>query len=145
MWTLSQIVCLMFLIGMSVVDIRCHKVSVNVLIAGTVCAVLYQIFQMCSAGTEMLQIAGGAGIGLIFLLVSKVTREGIGYGDSWGILSLGIYLGFMKLIEVLAGALFLLVIISIVMLSVKRMSRKFTLAFYPFLTAGYVMGVMGIW
>lgn len=145
MWTLSQMVCLVFLIGMSVVDIRCHKVPVNVLIAGMACAVLYQVFLMCSAGTEVLQIAGGVGIGALFLIVSKVTREGIGYGDSLGILSLGIYLGFMKLIEVLAGALFLLVIVSIVMLTVKKMSRKFTLAFYPFLTAGYVMGVMGIW
>lgn len=145
MWTLSQIVCLVFLVGMSVVDIRCHKVPVNVLIAGTVCAVLYQIFQMCSAEIELWQVAGGAGIGVVFLLVSRVTREGIGYGDSWGILSLGIYLGFLKLIEVLAGALFLLVIISIVMLSIKKMSRKFALAFYPFLTAGYVMGVMNIW
>ena len=33
----------------------------------------------------------------------KVTREGFGYGDSWAILALGIYLGLLGVLDVLAG------------------------------------------
>lgn len=145
MWTISQIICLVILIIMSIVDIQYHKVPIDILIIGNVSAVLYQIYKMCSFEVNIWQIAGGAGIGFAFLLISKVTREGIGYGDSWGILSLGIYLGFVKLIEVLAGALFIVVIVSIIMLCIKKMSRRYCLPFFPFLTVGYVMGVINIW
>lgn len=145
MWTISQIVCFVILIGLSMVDIQYHKVPVNVLIAGNIFAVLYQIYQMCAGKAEVWQVAGGVGVGLIFLLMSKVTREGIGYGDSWGILSLGIYMGFGQLVAVLAGTLFILVIVSIVVLCVKKMSRTYCIPFFPFLTIGYAMGVTNIW
>lgn len=48
-------------------------------------------------------------VGILFLLISKVTEEGFGYGDSLAILILGIYLGFWGLIGVLSGAFLLLV------------------------------------
>lgn len=41
---------------------------------------------------------------MVFLLISKCTRESIGYGDSWLILLLGIQLGYLKAISVLFAA-----------------------------------------
>ena len=43
----------------------------------------------------------GFGIGVIFLLVSKMTKEAVGYGDSWIITILGVYLGGQRLIWIL--------------------------------------------
>ena len=61
------------------------------------------LYQAVCRETDPALLAGGAAVGAGFLLLSKVTGEGIGYGDSWGILVLGLYLGLWKLLEVLAG------------------------------------------
>ena len=48
---------------------------------------------------DLAGICAGIGVGVLFLLVSKVTEEAIGYGDSVAIMILGGYLGFWKLWE----------------------------------------------
>ena len=70
------------------------------------------------------------------------------------ILLLGIYLGIWKLLIVLSGAFFLLTLAAVVLLSyysirgkgmaqgtvgMKKISRKYALPFYPFLTCGYIL------
>ena len=87
----------------------------------------------------MWLLFGGASIGCFFLFLSKVTREGIGYGDSWGILVLGLYMGMWNLLGVLLGALSLLLITAMVLLATGRFKRNASLPFYPFLTGGYVL------
>ena len=47
-------------------------------------------------------------MGVLFLGFSWATRERMGYGDSWAILILGIFLGLWGLLEVLAAAFFFL-------------------------------------
>ena len=86
--------------------------------------------------------AGGAGVGILFLLVSKVTREGFGYGDSWAILALGIYLGLWGVLDVLVGTFCFLAVAALVCLTAKKMSRKHTIPFIPFLAAGYLLSVL---
>lgn len=142
MWTVSQIICLGTLMGTSVTDIHYHKVPADILLMGNIGVVLYQIYKACRGEADVWLIAGGAAVGFLFLLLSKVTREGIGYGDSWGILVLGIYLGFWKILEVLAGAFSVLGIVSLVALCVKKMSRKYGIPFFPFLTIGYFMSLI---
>ena len=99
-------------------------------------------------------LGGGIAVGLCFLGISRLTGEGIGYGDSIMILLLGIYLGIWKLLIVLSGAFFLLALAAVVLLSyysirgkgmaqgtvgMKKISRKYALPFYPFLTCGYIL------
>jgi len=135
MWTLSKIICLMILILLSVKDIQVHKVPSSVLfVAGTACLV----YQLIIGKMHIVLILGGMGIGLLFLIISKVTREGIGYGDSYGILILGSFLGLWDILMVVAIAFFLLLCVTIPMLCLKKMSRTCALAFYPFLTLGYI-------
>lgn len=133
---MSRMVCLGILTGISVTDIRIRKIPMAVLIIGNAGAALFQIIFRTE---DLMVIAGGMGIGLFFFLVSKITEESIGYGDCFGILGLGIYLGLWKLLEVLAGTFFLLLSGSIIVLCKKRMSKKCTLPFFPFLAAGYLI------
>ncbi len=62
----------------------------------------------------------------------------MGYGDSWGVVILGIYLGLWGLIEVLSVTFFMLALFAAVVLSKKKMSAKCGIPFYPFLTGGYL-------
>lgn len=136
----DQIVCLGILVIVSVIDIRYRKIPVKILAAMNAGAF---IFQCLCQKEDIVLIVGGIAIGVAFLAISRATKEGVGYGDSLGILGLGIYLGLWKLFEVLAGAFFLLALCAIGVLIRKKMSRKIALPFYPFLTAAYIFWMIG--
>lgn len=139
MWTISRGICLVILAILSVIDFRYRKVPIQVLVIGNVGAAVYQLV---TGSIDVCLILAGAGIGAVFFLVSRVTEEGIGYGDSFGILGLGIFLGIWQLLSVLAGTFLLLLIIIIPVLCIKHMSRKCSLPFFPFLTGGYLAWIL---
>lgn len=136
MWAVSEIICLGSLAGLSISDLYYRKVPSGILAMGAVGALAYQI---CLRQENIWVLGGGVAVGLFFLFVSRVTREKLGYGDSLAILILGVYLGVWNLLWVLSSAFTLLMLGAIVVLSRKRMSRKYTLPFFPFLTIGYAM------
>ena len=93
-------------------------------------------------GKCRLEIVGAGGLsGILFLWISKITNEAIGYGDSLAILILGIYLGIWGLLEVLMTAFFILGIIGLICVVIKRKKKGLAFPFYPFLTVGYLLGV----
>ena len=141
MWTVNQLFCMGILTVLSVIDILTHFISVKILLVLNVCAVIYQGY---TRRVDIWLIMGGICVGMILLLISKITHESIGYADSWLILILGIYLGLWELLEVLAGALFVLALASVLVLVMKRMSRKCVLPFIPFLAAGYLLNIMSV-
>lgn len=80
-------------------------------------------------------------MGTVFLLVSRWTKEAVGYADSWLIFILGLGLGIRKLLIVLSVAFFCSGILAAVLLFQKQ-KRKKEIAFIPFLLVGY-LGVIG--
>ena len=135
MWRVSEIICLLILLFFSVTDIQMRKVSVYMLAAAGAGSILYQLL---FGKMKLWLLVGGCLIGAAFVLLSKITDEGIGYGDSIGILVLGIFLGFWRMLTVISTAFFLLLCVLIPVMWKKRMSRKAALPFYPFLTGGYL-------
>lgn len=81
---------------------------------------------------------GGALLGMLFLLISKCTREAIGYGDSWLILLLGIQLGYLEIISVLFAASLLAGVASLFLLWKCHWKRDTSLPFVPFLSISYL-------
>ena len=69
--------------------------------------------------------------GVLTLLAGKATKEGIGYGDGWLILSLGMWLTLKDL-------LFLLTVGMIFSVLYGVLSGKKEMPFVPFLTVGYL-------
>ena len=82
--------------------------------------------------------AGGLLMGILFLLISKCTKEAVGYGDSWLILLLGIHLGYLQAFVVLFGASLLAGVVSVFFLWRCGWKKKATLPFVPFLTISYL-------
>ena len=120
----------------SVMDICFRKIPVKMLITANVSVIVYQLIWHKE---NLILLIGAVIVGGLFFVLSRATKEGVGYADSWGILCLGIYLGLWNLIEVLAGAFFLLALGAVFLLCKRRMKRNAALPFYPFLTAGYVL------
>ncbi len=139
---ISEMICMGILLAMAVLDIRCHKIPIRILILANVSALIYQVVYK---EEEAAIVIGGIAVGCVFVLISKVTEESLGYGDSLGILGLGVYLGFWNVLEVLSGAFFITALAAVFALIRKRMSRKCAMPFYPFLAVSYVIWVvMGI-
>lgn len=84
---------------------------------------------------------GGGALGVLFFLISKVTKEAIGYGDSWLILILGVQLGLSLVLQLLLLASLLAGVVSLFILLKKRWKKSATIPFVPFLLVGY-LGVM---
>ena len=81
MWTVSRIVAMVILTGLSFMDYKIRKVPRDVLLlcmAGTV------LYQAVTQNIDWMVSLGGGLIGMIFIGISKITREAIGYGDSMG-------------------------------------------------------------
>lgn len=135
MCTTIKLCGLLYLLAGTIVDIRIKKVPVLYLTVGTVSAVISQIYEGKDA--VWLCLMGGV-VGLIFFAVSYLTRESFGYGDSWMIGILGVFLGVWQLFAVLGTAFFIAGLTSIVGLMSKKWTNKVAIPFYPFLTIAYV-------
>lgn len=137
MW---EVVMGIYLLMGTVCDLIKRELSVVYLISGTIFAMFYQIFNH----KKMWYVSvGGVVIGILFLLLSKYTEEQIGYGDSWMILNLGIYLGIWKLVCLLGVVFGFSFLFSCAGILCRKLTRHTRIPFYPFLMAGYI-GVM-IW
>jgi len=125
-----------YLCLLAIIDIRYRKISLFYLLTGIVVAILL----LLTSKDELWMLSlGGAVVGLAFILVSKVTKEALGYGDSILILILGISLGFWRLMYMMIVAFFLAAIFALMVLTLKKMKRQSSFAFIPFLAASYVI------
>ena len=134
MCEIAQTVIMILMSGLSVWDILYQKfrksIFLFILSLMIVCRLLAgKIYPM-----EMLL---GAGIGLIFIGISKMTKEALGYADSLLIVTLGILLGIKKLLLVLWIAFSLAAVFSAIGLLLKKFSRQLAFPFLPFLTISY--------
>lgn len=135
MWKVGEIICLAILSGVAAGDILFKKVPTDFLVISGGSAVVYQLV---TGENSLPSIMGGFLVGAVFIFLSKVTQEKIGLGDSIGILILGIFLGLRDLLSVLAGAFLLVFLTTVILLSVRKMSRKVSIPFYPFLAVSYL-------
>lgn len=116
-------------------DWRTKEISCLALIGMSILVLLLRI---AFVEDTVWSTLGGAAIGAGFFLISKCSRESIGYGDCFLILLLGIFLGGRTLMEVMLVAALLLGLFSIGLCIVWGWKRKQTIPFVPFLSLAYV-------
>ena len=131
-----EIIIAISLLGLAVVDIFRKRISLVMAVLLIVTAIGVVIF---THSFDVVLTLGGAGVGLVFILVSKVTKEGIGYGDSLLILALGINLGFWKVMVLIMIAFFLSALFAVFVAIIRKKGRKATFPFVPFIAFSYVV------
>lgn len=137
--TILRVVFAGYLCILTVMDIRYHKMRLSVLLSGIMfCAAEAVLVREQSAAS----LAAGCCVGVIFLIMSRATKESFGYGDSILIVIMGGFLGFWNILTLLMAAFFLAAGFSIVMLIKKKFNRKSAFPFVPFLTISYIGGMI---
>lgn len=106
--------------------------------------ILITIIQ-CSEGNRVWwNSVMGATIGILLILVSIVTHQQIGLGDGILFVITGIGLGIINNILLLVSSLCLVSIISLILISIKKVGRKTTLPFVPFVWFCFVMEMISL-
>lgn len=138
-WTLCQLLFAVYMIVLMLMDIKWKKLSLAALMSGFI--ILTAGF-LCGRNIHVMLLAAGAGVGIVFMVVSRVTEEAFGYGDSILILIMGGFLGFWNILSLLVAAFSMAALFSIFMLLRKKFHRKSAFPFVPFLTAAYIGGMI---
>ena len=135
-WNIGKVIVLVFLLILSVIDSKTRLIPRKILWIWSALGIIYLMALWNCGKLDWLNTCMGVGTGVLFLGVSRITDEAIGYGDSVVIIILGVFLGFWKLAETLAGAFLISGICAIVLVSTRRVR---TMPFLPFLTLGYLV------
>lgn len=144
-----NITVLGIMIRLSISDIRDRHISKAGLSVWAVLVVIYQTVCLYQGSIYLEEIGMGIGLGFVFLFISWITDEAVGYGDSVAIMILGGLLGFWSIAENLAWAFLINGMWAIGLITVQRVRRKKMtkemkmIPFLPFLTMGYVFVLIG--
>lgn len=123
------------LLGCSISD--CRKKQIPILLLILFGIVVFVSLFVCKTPSGFDRI-GGALLGLLLFFVSKCTKEAIGYGDSWLIFFLGIYLGGLAALQILFVASLFASGCSLLLLWKKGWKKSITIPFAPFLGLAYL-------
>jgi len=138
-WLICRVIFAGYLGVLTVMDIRNKRLNLLFLLSGFL---LMTAGFFCKREIHPLLLATGAGVGLVFLLASRVTGESFGYGDSILIMIMGGFLGFWDILSLLTAAFLLAAVFSVIMLVRKKFNRKTAFPFVPFLMIAYTGGMI---
>ncbi len=121
------------LLGCAVTDLKCRKIYKAAAAGYLALAVLGQLARRTAT---VAQMAFGLLPGIFCLVVSWLSGQGLGYGDSVLVLGCGLSLGFWPCMETLFFAFFLSGLWAVILLVLRKAGRKKEIPFVPFLLAG---------
>ena len=115
----------LFLLLLSVRDIREKKVNIAFLLPGFVLA--------------FYQMPDGFLLSILLFVLSILTKEAIGKGDAFAVLLCACYLPFYPVFFIFVAGLFMAGIVGIFLILVRKGNRKTEIPYLPFLTFSYLI------
>lgn len=129
-----------FLLVCAVFDIRERQIPTVLIAGGFATACGAKAWQIGSGAVTIGEACGSLLPGILFLLLSFLTREKVGYGDGLLLLVLGLCVGFRScLIDVCIG-LIGASIFALGLLVFRKAQRNSEIPFIPFLVMGMGVG-----
>ena len=139
MLTIEKAGCFLFLGTMSLFDIKTKRLPDVSLILGLVASVLVRI---AFTGQSFSSYAAAAVVGIIFVIISYLTNEKIGYGDSFVILSIGFLVGLVNLLFILFTAFVMASFFGMVILVSRNFKSDKGIPFVPFIFAAFILLIL---
>ena len=84
----------------------------------------------------------GAVVGLVMIIIGKVTGEAIGIGDGMMLVVSGIFLGFWGNMCLLITALLLVGCVALFLIVIGKKGKDYRLPFLPFLLVAYLLQLL---
>ncbi len=144
---MAEAVLAVYLAIAAIVDILRRKLQYRLLLCGFV-PVIVSVLCLYFAGDEasllssgLVSRALGLAVGLIFFILSCVTKERIGKGDAVIFCICGATMGIGSLIPIIMMSFLLSAVYSVAMLATGKLGKKSRIAFVPFIFLGYAMAL----
>lgn len=136
---IGYIVVAIFLIIMSVQDLKNKEISLIMLIIGAGCGLCYRAAQYYLREEDISLYNPNVFLDVIIAVIIAgilcfvaIKSEMIGLGDALAIGMVGIYIGFIRQLIVFTYALLLVCLVSAVLLTMRKIKFKTRLPFIPF-------------
>ena len=133
---IPEILILIYLTFNSYTDVKIKKISIIASVVFFSAGIVCEIFIM---ENSIISIIGGIVIGMVLLIIGKLTGQAIGLGDGLIFMVSGIYFGFMKNLALLLYALVICAVCSIILLVFKKSKMKDRIPFAPFVLASFLI------
>ena len=137
-WVLCQIIFAVYMVILAVMDIKWKQLPLKLLLSG---GFIVAAGILCGREIPAVILAAGGAVGVFFLIISRISGEAFGYGDSILILIMGIFVGFWDILYLLMAAFSMAAIFSVFLMIRRRFNRKSSFPFVPFLAAAYIGGM----
>lgn len=128
----KYILLILFLLILSIEDIRNKEISVPLLIGLLTISLITGLYVV----DEKLNILIGLIPGVIIIVLSKITKGKIGMADGIVVAGIGMCFGFVKACSIFLIGIALSTIIGLIVIAIKKKGRDFEMPFVPFLLIG---------
>lgn len=135
---MAKILVLLWLIGLSLFDIRYKSVPVWMVLLGGAGLICGGFYEYAFGGHHIVGSLWGMAPGILLLLLAVSTGKA-GWVDGVVLLLLGSALGIQGIILTAMFSLILISILSVILLVLHRVNRWTRIPYIPFLTVGYLL------
>ncbi len=134
---------LVFLFIVANFDIKTKQVSTKLcVIFGIGALVILFISILNGIEISLFSSIGGMLIGILFIVVAKLSAGAIGAGDGMVMAVVGLYVGFERNLEILFIAFLASALVGIILWITRKKKRKETMPFLPFVLTGYLASLI---
>lgn len=130
------------MIGMLIIqsywDIRYKEIPILVTIFGGFLGIICSVLRERAPGDLMEAVIPG----LFCLLIGKITRQALGYGDGFLLCAMGMYVSCGTLLSILMTACIAAGIVALALLVFGKKHGKDQIPFVPFLLLASVLAIL---
>ncbi len=133
-----DVVCGIYLFLLAWKDAITQNISLKWIMIGS--GLLLMFFFLIEP--RLIDVILGASVGILFLGISRWTKEAIGYGDSLLMTLLGAYLGIWGILNTMLIASILCGIVVLIGFATKQIKNSSRIPFLPFVFVGFVGNIL---
>lgn len=133
---MGEIMALLFLAICSVTDMKRRKIYLGICL---IFGLFGSILLILSDQNWIRDLLWGLFPGLLLYLISIVSEGGMGKGDAFVFMTLGMLLDMKQCLEIVMLAMLLVVVVSLPYIWIKGKSMKMKVPFIPFVLASFIV------
>ena len=129
----------LYLLWGTIQDLKEKKISLVYLKIGLAIGILFLLEKIIGQKLAVVEVFLSFVPGIIFLLLGKMSKEKIGFGDGWLFLIIACWMETKEIWILWQVSLSLCSIFSIVMLMAKKFNTKYCIPFIPFVWLAHLL------